>query len=794
LLQNDRSLLTAGPVQEYPGPASYIEADYLKAAPLSSSGTIHEGASPRQPAVVRLITSLPNWGLHFLLWVLSRIIYRIKVLGKENIPRDGGALLVSNHMSFVDVVLISAAANRPIRFLIFRDVYDLPFIKPFAALMRAIPVPNEMRPRDLIAAFRTATEAIRAGELVCVFGEGQITRTGQMLPFRKGMERIIRGVNAPIVPVNLHGLWGSVFSFERERFLWKTPRRMPYPVTISFGKWLPSTASAIDVRHAVQDLHAAAFAADRKPSQTLDRALVRTARRYPRRFCMGDARFPNVSFAGMLLKLIFVTRRLRPLWDNQEMVGILLPPSVGGALVNFAVALLGKVAVNLNYTASTEVLAACATQCNLQTVITSKQFLEKLASVNKIEVPAKSVFLEDVLAGPRTSEKIIALAMALLLPYSLLKRALGGRRRTTDDLATVIFSSGSTGDPKGVMLSHHNVLANIRQMTQVFSFTSEDKIMGILPFFHAFGYTVTLWLTATYGVGVVFHPSPLDALIVGELTRKYRVTFLISTPTFLQAYMRRIPREDFASLRCILVGAEKLSDRVGHAFEEHFGIRPLEGYGCTECSPVVAVNIFDFRGTGVHQVGGRPGTIGQPLPGVTVRIVDPETGKPLPLNTSGMLLVRGPNVMQGYLNRPDKTAEVLNDGWYTTGDIAAEQENGFLTITDRLSRFSKIGGEMVPHIRVEDKLHELAETSDQVFVVSAVRDEKKGERLIVLHTLTDEQLAPTLEKLAASDLPALWKPKKDQFYRVMALPYLGTGKLDLRALKSKALQVAAVPA
>ncbi len=759
---------------------------------MSSSGTIHEGTPARQPAVVRVITSLPNWGLHILLWVLSRIIYRIKVLGKENIPRQGGALLVSNHMSFVDVVLISAAANRPIRFLIFRDVYDLPFIKPFAVLMRAIPVPNEMRPRDLITAFRTATDAILAGELVCVFGEGQITRTGQMLPFRKGMERIIRGVDAPIIPVNLHGVWGSIFSFERERFLWKAPRRMPYPVTVSFGKWLPSTASAIEVRHAVQDLHAAAFAADRPPSETLDRALVRAARRYPRRFCMGDARFPKVSFIGMLLKLIFVTRRLRPLWQDQPMVGILLPPSVGGALVNFAVALLGKVAVNLNYTASTEVLAACARQCNLKTVITSKQFLEKLATVNKIEVPAESVFLEDVLAAPRSSEKIIALLMAFLLPYSWLKRALGGARRTTDDLATIIFSSGSTGDPKGVMLTHNNVLANIRQMTQVFSFTAEDKIMGILPFFHAFGYTVTLWLTATYGVGVVFHPSPLDSQIVGELTRKYRVTFLISTPTFLQAYMRRIPREDFASLRCILVGAEKLSDRVAHAFEEHFGIRPLEGYGCTECSPVVAVNIFDFRGPGVHQVGGRLGTIGQPLPGVTVRIVDPETGKPLPLNTPGMLLVRGPNVMQGYLNRPGKTAEVLHDGWYTTGDIAAEQEDGFLTITDRLSRFSKIGGEMVPHIRVEDKLHELAGTSDQVFVVSSVRDEKKGERLIVLHTLTDEQLAPVLEKLTASDLPALWRPKKDQFFRVMGLPYLGTGKLDLRALKSKALEMAAV--
>ena len=237
-------------------------------------------------------------------------------------------------------------------------------------------------------------------------------------------------------------------------------------------------------------------------------------------------------------------------------------------------------------------------------------------------------------------------------------------------------------------------------------------------------------------MGVVFHPSPLDAQIIGELTRKYRVTFMITTPTFLQAYTRRVPREDFASLRCVLVGAEKLPERVARAFEDQFGVRPLEGYGCTECAPVVAVNIFDYRAPGIVQRGARQGTIGHPLPGMSVRIVDPETGQPLPPDTPGMLLVRGPNVMQGYLGRPEKTREILQDGWYTTGDIAAVADDGFLTITDRLSRFSKIGGEMVPHVRVEEKLHELAETAEQVFVVSSAPDEKKGERLVVLHTLS----------------------------------------------------------
>jgi acyl-[acyl-carrier-protein]-phospholipid O-acyltransferase / long-chain-fatty-acid--[acyl-carrier-protein] ligase len=372
----------------------------------------------------------------------------------------------------------------------------------------------------------------------------------------------------------------------------------------------------------------------------------------------------------------------------------------------------------------------------------------------------------------------------------LLKAALGAITRKDDDLGTIIFSSGSTGDPKGVMLTHHNIIANIRQITQVFLLGGDDKVLGILPFFHSFGFTVGLWLSAVHGIGVVFHPNPLDATSISELVSRYKVTFLVATPTFLQAYMRRCSPEHFGSLQYVLVGAEKLPERTALAFEDIFGIRPLEGYGCTECSPVVSVNGRDFRAPGFRQVAARRGTIGHPLPGVSVRIVDPETLEALPLNMPGMLLVKGPNVMKGYLGRPEKTAEVLKDGWYTTGDIATMEEDGFLRITDRLSRFSKIGGEMVPHIKIEEKLNELAGATEQVFSVSAVPDEKKGERIIVLYTLAEEELAPTLVKLGESDLPALWKPKKDQFFRVEALPYLGSGKLDLRALKLKAAELA----
>ncbi|HET6935772.1 MAG TPA: AMP-binding protein [Candidatus Angelobacter sp.] len=758
---------------------------------MSASGATPEQAVSRASAFQRMFAAFPDWLLRFLLWILRHTIYDIKVLGRDNVPLKGGALFVPNHMSFVDVLLLLAASPRPVRFLMVQEIYDMALIRPFALMVRAIPVPSELRPRDRIRALRAATDAIRGGDVVCIFAEGQISRTGQMLPFGRSMERIMKGVDAPIIPVNLHGVWGSIFSFERNRFVWKMPRQIPYPVTVSFGEMMTSTSKAAEVRRAVQDLGTVAFAADKNPRRTLDRALVRSARRYPWRFSQADGRIPQLRFGSMLVKTIFVARRLKALWRDQDMVGILLPPSVGGALVNYAASLLGLVPVNLNYTASNEVIASCARQCNLRTVVTSKAFLEK---VPQIQVPTRPLFLEDVLAGPKLPEKISALLLAWTLPFPLLKRALHAIRRTTDDVATIIFSSGSTGDPKGVMLTHHNITANIRQMTQVFMLGGEDKILGILPFFHSFGFTVGLWLPAVHATGVVFHPNPLDTQAISDLVSRYKITFLICTPTFLQAYMRRCSPEDFRSLQTVLVGAEKLPERVAVAFEEQFGTKPLEGYGCTECAPVVAVNVKDFLAPGFRQIGARRGTIGHPLPGISVRIVDPETLQPVSTNQAGMLLVKGPNVMKGYLNRPEKTTEVLHDGWYITGDVAALDDDGFLTITDRLSRFSKIGGEMVPHIKVEEELHQLADTTEQMFVVSAVPDERKGERLIVLHTAGEQQLSSVLTGLAGSSLPALWKPRPNQFFRVDALPYLGTGKLDLRTLKAKAAEVAGLAA
>jgi acyl-[acyl-carrier-protein]-phospholipid O-acyltransferase / long-chain-fatty-acid--[acyl-carrier-protein] ligase len=800
-------------------------------------------------ATIYVVVLLPDSLIRFVLWSLTRTVYRIRIDGRDNIPAKGGALFVCNHMSWVDALLLIASTDRHVRFMMYKGIYELPYVKPFARILGVIPISSEQRPREMIKSLQTASDAIKAGHIVCIFAEGQITRIGQMLPFRRGFERIMKDVDAPIIPVALDGVWGSIFSFNKHRFVWKWPRRLPYPVTVSFGKSLPSTATPFDVRHAVQDLMAAAWQHRREIMFTLPRAFVRTARVHPFRFAMTDPQTPKVSFSSALVRTVLLARRLKKVWAGQKMVGLLLPPSVPGALVNHAAMLMGKVPVNLNYTVSELTLVSCIQQCEIKTVLTSRTFLEKV----KINVPGEVVFLEDVAgvgksragvspaqpseatqaaegvglkpvlgrrdACPTLSEKLTAFLMAWFLPVGLLERALrdhssrreeahsstrnpepGTRNKSEpphvgwyerlDDLATVIFSSGSTGEPKGVMLSHYNIGSNIEQMEQVFGMTHRDCVLGVLPFFHSFGFTAALCLPAVLGVGVVYHANPLDAKTIGPLVCDNEVTFLVTTPTFLQLYMRGCDPSDFGSLRAVMTAAEKLPERLATAFEERFGIRPLEGYGCTECSPAVAVNTRDFRSAGFRQVGAKRGKIGHPLPGVSVRIVDvdnPWSETVLPVSQSGLLLVRGPNVMRGYLGKPEKTAEVLRDGWYSTGDVAALDEDGFLQITDRLSRFSKIGGEMVPHIKVEEKLHELAGVTEQTFVVTSASDEKKGERLVVLHKLADEKLQSCLEKLAQSDLPNLWKPRAEAFCRVENFPLLGTGKLDLRKVKEVAL-------
>ena len=725
---------------------------------------------------------IPLFLVRFGVRCLVAALYRVRVLGSGHVPAQGGALLVSNHVSLMDGFLAGwAARHRHVRFMIWRPYYDHWAFRGVLRALRTIPV-DLGGPRAMTAAMQAARRELEAGHVVCIFAEGSVTRTGNLLPFKRGMEKIVAGLDVPVIPVHLDRVWHSIFSFAGGQFFGKTPRRWPYPVTVSFGAPLPKPVTAWAARQAVEELGSEAAELTRERGATLPARFVRQARRHWSKFAMADSTGRELTYGRALTAALLLAAEVRRKADSQKMIGLLLPATVGGALANLGVSLAGKVPVNLNFTGGKEAMEYATAQCEIRTVITSKVFLAKA----KLEAPAGAVYLEDIMASIGKAQKILALIKARLAPTAWLTP-----KGDPNDLATVIFSSGSTGVPKGIMLSHFNLATNVDAVLQIFSLDERDRIIGVLPLFHSFGFMATIWLPLFAGAGVVYHPNPNDAKVIGELIHKHHGTFLLSTPTFCGTYMRKCEREQFASLRFVVVGAEKLREPLRKEFEEMFGIDLLEGYGMTEMSPVVAVNTPGFREGKEIQIGTKHGTVGVPIPGVAVRIVDPDTMQPLPPGQEGMLLVKGPNKMLGYLNDPARTAQVFHGGWYITGDMAKVDDDGFLAITDRISRFSKVGGEMVPHLLVEELISKAC--GDAPCAVTGLPDERKGERLAVLYTdpaITPEEL---WHRLSKTDLPKLWLPKLENIHHVDELPVLGTGKLDLRRVRARALELANAP-
>ncbi|HEX9365889.1 MAG TPA: acyl-[ACP]--phospholipid O-acyltransferase, partial [Vicinamibacterales bacterium] len=650
-------------------------------------------------ASIYVLSVVPEFLVRFCLWLLTHTLYRIRIEGQQHVPSHGPALLVCNHLSHVDGALVGACVQRFVRFLVYKPYYEHWAVNPLLKMLHAIPVGAG---REAVRAIHAARQELKNGHVVCIFAEGAISRTGNLLPFKRGLEKIVDGIDVPIVPVYLDRVWGSVFSFKGGRFLGKWPARFPYPVTVSFGAPLPASTPAAEVRVALMAVGAQAATARRGRREVLGRQFIRSAKRHWGSFCIADSGTAPLTYGRALVASLLLSRWIRRQTPGQARIGLLLPASVGGALANIATALAGKTSVNLNFTAGRDGMAGAIERCGITTILTSRKFVAR-AEIAPIE---GMVFLEDVMAGLTPAAKARMLVTAFVLPSWLLGR-LYANEGDAESLATVVFSSGSTGVPKGVMLSHRNVLANVDAIAQVFQLTPQDVMVGVLPFFHSFGFTVTLWLPLIVGFGAVFHPNPMDGKTIGEIAERYGGTILVSTPTFYSGYIRKCTREQFAGVRYALVGAEKLREPIATAFKEKFGITLLEGYGCTEMSPVVAVNAPDVDDHGEHQRGSLAGTVGHPLPGVVAKVVDPETGEGPLIGRDGLLLVNGPNRMQGYLGDPERTADVLRDGWYVTGDIACIDESGFIRITDRLSRFSKIAGEMVPHMKVEEQIRGL---------------------------------------------------------------------------------------
>lgn len=734
-----------------------------------------------------LALEAPQIPLRSALWLLTNTLYRVRTKGSENIPEDQAAIFVTRHTSCLDALAIAFASNRRVAFPMADTLFASGLFrlarKPFG--LRGGARPDAGETEYAAQEFAAAADALAQGDSVCLFLDGHVTPRGGTIRFEDALAQIRARSDAPVVPVFVDPLQVSLTKIRGGRLRWKKPERIPHHIILSYGPAAGREASAHAIAAAVGEAGVAAYSERHWPDALIHRAFIRTARKHLRLMAAADQRTPYLSYFRALTASIILGKKLRPKLEGQETVGVLLPPTVGGALTNVALQMMGKTVVNLNYSLSAETMASCAQQAGIRTVITAHEFLERFP----LKVPGEAVYLDDIMATLRTPDRLAAIGLTLFGSVARIERYVGSPRgRTERDIATIIFSSGSEGEPKGVKLTHANILSNIEGARKVFPHKTGNVMTGILPFFHSFGFTGTLWLPLIEPLGVILYPNPLEAKIIGKMVEQYRAWFLITTCTFLQNFTRRCAPEDLASVGMVVCGAEKLTERVRSAFYERFGVEPLEGYGITECSPIISLELPNIEVPGIRFVAAKHGTVGRPIPGVIVRVEDPDTGEILPPNTPGMLMVRGPNVMAGYLNLPERTAAVLKDGWYRTGDIAAIDEDGFITITDRQARFSKIGGEMVPHIRVEDALHNMLGLTEQALVVIGVPDSTRGERLIVVHTLSPEQIEELLRKLDASDLPNLFRPRPNAFCRVDALPVLGTGKMDIKSVKKIALQ------
>ncbi len=726
----------------------------------------------------------PDILFRFFIFMLTHTLYRLKVRNTGRIPESGPALLIANHVSFVDAFFIAACTSRRVHFMVHEDFYRLPLLYPLLRWAGFIEVPATQKPKQMQSLFRHTRKILASGGLICVFPEGSITENGIMQGFKAGLNRMLpENMEVPIIPVRLGMVWGSLLTTSNGKLKLTPPHEIPIPVSATIGNPISPNLSAYQIRQAISELAAEAEMPPRKGERTLHYHFVRRAKRHPFQKTIRDFEGNSISNFSLLVRSLLLSREIRKYFPEEcEYVGVMLPNCTAHTTALLAIMMADKTPAILNFTAGTSAMEASIRKANLKYVLTSRGFINK-ASIPPLD---NMLFLEDIAMGTSRENKFWTSVTAFLLPSRELMNMFSPA--SYDDLyktAVVLFSSGSTGTPKGVMLSHHNCNSNFFSFWRVIGWRKSDKLIGNLPLFHSFGMMVCFWVPIMSGTEVVYIPNPLDSSAVCRLVKEHSITLMMATPTFLQAYMRRVNGDQFKSLRLVITGGEKLRHDIADKFKTMTGLSLVEGYGCTELSPIVSINLSNSMFTlGTH--AGRYGSIGVPLPGICVRIVDPDTGDIQPENTPGLMMVRAASVMKGYLDDPEATAKVIKNGWYNTGDIAKMDWDGYLTITGRLSRFSKICGEMVPHELVETGINEILETEERCVAVCSKSDPKKGEKLIVFYTVKDMDINSIIQQLREKQMPNLWIPKAEDFIFVEKIPLLGTGKIDLQKLKELA--------
>ena len=539
--------------------------------------------------------------------------------------------------------------------------------------------------------------------------------------------------------------------------------------------------------------HPTSFAEWQDYPSTLDPihvAWLKSAKKSKTAFAVADIEGVEISHKKFLTGVLLFSKKIEA-YSPEQNVGLLLPSSGGGAIASIAILSLGKTLVNLNFTAGKKALNSAARQAEVKHIYTSRKFLDKMQergmNLESYFPESKLLMLEDIKEEISTLSRISTLLKAIILPVSMIQKSYF-KDVSMNDTAAILFSSGSEGSPKGVELSHSNIAANAKQAAIELGAVDSDVIMSTLPTFHAFGFAITTLMPLSEGIPIVCHADPKDVSTIASGIQKYSGTILVGTPTFLRMYTisKKVTSESIQSLRLVVAGAEKLRSEVRDGFEAKFKISVYEGYGTTETSPGASVNLPDIESP--YKLRNRPGTVGKAFSGTKFRIVDPDSLDPIPTGEDGLILIGGPQIMKGYLKKPEKTAEAIEliDGyrWYRTGDKGHLDEDGFLTIVDRYSRFAKIGGEMISLTTVEEEILDACNDKDLEIAATCLPDQRKGEKIVLL--VTNKLDKNQLKKLLSdAKVNPLYHPA--QVLMVEEIPKLGSGKTDFGATKKIAL-------
>lgn len=731
-------------------------------------------------------------GLRFAFSFVFR--YRVKVHGIQNMPESGPLLLVGPHYSFIDWAVLQMASPRPLLIASNRNTFADWYLRWLSHGKSVI----DINRRDPSEAMEKIHEALLKGEAVVIFPEGEVSKAPFISKFSLDYSKAIESTEAQIVPFYIQGLWGSRYSNASESV--NRPQYFNRTISVGFGKAMPATTSDEAIRNEIQILGSDIWNIAMDHSASIVPLWFRAMLKRRSRPILIDPAGNHVNGYGMIRLCHHFGKKIKSFAKNDQNVGFMLPTSRDAALGIMSILGTGKTSVNLNYTAPVDTLIGCIDKAELSTIVTTRAFFDKLCGKNpdfkNLAEKCKLIFLDEEEAKISTLSRLVSTYFVSVCPAKLLRSLWFNTSARLDDDAVILFSSGSEGTPKGVELTHKNVISNAQQCDYVVKLCRTDVMTSLLPLFHSFGFTMTFMMPLLDGVPMVLCPDPTDIKTLARVCAQYKTTILMGTPTFLRAIAinRWVHPMCLDSLRYIIAGAEKLRPEMRETFKLKFGKDLYEGYGCTELTPLAAINapnvlLDDFL---TMEKCSDNSSIGLPPPGTVTAIINPETNEFLRQGEEGMLVVTGPQVMKGYLKDEAKTSSVILeiDGrrWYKTGDKCTITKDGFIQILGRYSRFAKLGGEMISLTAVELRIAETGLLGDHEFAITAVPDSVKGERIVLLvkgdATLDTEEISRSLRK---SGIPPLMQP--GSVFGVEAIPKLGSGKWDFNGMKKLATEL-----